>query len=187
MWDQFSDRNKIIWFYGLIALLVLNLLFLFFLTLPSGRDLEDKDTKIAMTSKAAELAEKYRDTVKANLERIDRAKADIKNFRESKLLSQSAGVTGVRNEIYNITSKERIEGEDIAFGNRYLENYDLTQYSMKIPLRGTYQSLRRFISKVEDSGSFLVIDGVQLKNVEDKRKKQKLELSVTLTTYFVGS
>ena len=187
MWDQFFDGKKLVWFYGLIALLVLNLLFLFLLTFPSGRDLEDKDMKIAVTSKTALLAEKYRDTVKANLERIDRAKADIKNFRESKLLSEEVGVTGVRNEIYNITSKERIEGEDIAFGNRHLKNYELTQYSMKIPLRGSYKSLRNFISKVEASNSFLVIDEVQLKNVEDKRKKQNLELSVTLTTYFVGS
>jgi len=187
MWDQFFEKKMRAWVYPLALLLVLNLFFLFVFTRPSGKRLENKDYDIREALKSASIAEQYRDVLRENLERIRRAENDIEAFKNTSLLKREGGFTTIRSTIGEITKKEGVNPETISYNNKYLEDYGLTLFSMKIPLGGAYNSLRRIIGKVEESDHFLVIKEVELKEIEEARGKKRLELGVILMTYFAGN
>jgi Tfp pilus assembly protein PilO len=58
----------------------------------------------------------------------------------------------------------------------------LERFGMKVPLKGGYTNLRKFLQAVEASDEFLVIEQVGLEG--GPAGQQGLELSITLATYF---
>jgi len=187
MWEQFLERDRQKWLFPLAILLVLNILFLFMFTIPSGNRFENKDYDIREAERSAALVEKYRDGLRANLDRIRGSRHAIDQFRDTKLLRREGGFTAIRDTIGQITGKEGVDPDAIAYSHKYLDEYGLVRFSMKVPLGGAYNSLRRIIRKVEESEYFLVIKEIEMKNIEEKRGKKKLELGVVLLTYFVGN
>ena len=58
----------------------------------------------------------------------------------------------------------------------------LERFGMKVPLKGGYANLRKFLQAVEASDEFLVIEQVALEGAP--AGQQGVELTITLATYF---
>jgi Tfp pilus assembly protein PilO len=115
---------------------------------------------------------------------LQTASKDLISLREDVLSTKRQRMIDVQLEVAELASQFGINLERVQYEAPIPEQVGkegLERFGMKVPLKGGYANLRKFLQAVEASEEFLVIEQVALEGVPGQ---EGLELNITLATYF---
>jgi Tfp pilus assembly protein PilO len=142
---------------------------------------EDSEPRLEqIKQREAEVAAKER-----FVQAVDTASKDLASLRQDVLSTKRQRMIAVQLEVAQLASKFGINLERVHYEAPDPEQAGkegLERFGMKVPLKGGYANLRKFLQAVEASDEFLVIEQVALEGEPDNRAA--LELNITLATYF---
>lgn len=127
-------------------------------------------------AREAEVAAKER-----FVQAVQTAGKDLVALRRDVLSTRPQRMIEAQLEVEELAARFGIPPDRVQYENEVLEEEGLERFGMKVPLKGGYASLRKFLQAVETSDEFLVIEQVAL---EGQPGEQALELNITLATYF---
>jgi Tfp pilus assembly protein PilO len=180
---QFDLRTHLKAVLGTLAgLLVINLGLFFMVTQPRLADARNADETTADLAGAVEGEESRVDALEERVKAMQRSREALRRFFEEDLAMKSERLVAVQREIHQIATTFQVEAAQIKFTHESVDGTDLVHLGISIPLSGGYNNLRQFISKVEHSDLFLIIESVQLQ--EGEQGGSMLNLNVRLATYF---
>jgi len=116
---------------------------------------------------------------------VETASKDLTSLRQDVLSTKRQRMIAVQLEVAELASRFGINLQRVQYeppdpdqtGKEGLE-----RFGMKVPLKGGYANLRKFLQAVEASDEFLVIEQVGLEG--GPAGETGLELNITLATYF---
>jgi Tfp pilus assembly protein PilO len=168
--------------FSLGGLLVVNLLLLFLVTQPRLEGARNADETTAELAAAVELEDKRVDDLEERVQAMRDSRDALERFFTEDLATKRERLVAVQREIHQIATTFQVEAAQLKFSHEPVEGTNLVHLSVNIPLSGGYNNLRQFISKVEHSELFLIIESVQLQ--EGEQGGSMLNLNVRLATYF---
>jgi hypothetical protein len=174
-----AGRILLIVFGGLV---VVNLVFYILMTRPQMNEFDALNTK---SSPQIEALKKYEAAVTAKeefLQALQKAQSDLGVLKEEVLSTRSRRMISVQAELEQLTNSFQINLEQVQYENENLPEEGLVRFAMVVPLQGGYQNLRNFLSAVEKSDKFLVVERVALGTGPEGGVI--LQLNITLATYF---
>ena len=145
----------------------------------SYRDLAGSKGAFARELSEAERTQK---TLAAFYERLDTTEKNIEDFFAKVLSTKQERLIQVQQELNDIGTEFRISPESVSYENKDMEADGLEQFSISVPIEGDYSDLRHFIARVENSRSFLILDGVSL--TSSKEGGLQLLMNINISTYF---
>ena len=158
-----------------------NLAFWFFAVRPQVREygilVGDKEPLVLLEQRqnVVEAAEGY-------LNALRQAQTDLKTLRIEVLSTRQRRMVDVQRELAQLCKQFNIDLDGVRYENEILEAEELERFGMVVPLEGGYRNLRKFLQAVESSPRFLLVEQVELG--QSQEGGGKLELSITLATYF---
>jgi Tfp pilus assembly protein PilO len=131
------------------------------------------------------LAERKRKVslLRAEYDRVMDGRRTLQTFYDEVLSTKRERMTTVQREIRQIAGKWNINPETISYQRDVFEEDRIVKFSLVVPLDGSYENLRAFVSAVENSENFLTIESIGLS--DSKEGGVILSLNVTLVTYFL--
>jgi hypothetical protein len=174
-----AGRTLLIVFGGLV---VVNLVFYVLMTRPQMNEFDALNTK---SSPQIEALKKYEAAVTAKEEfllALQKAQSDLEFLKTDVLSTRPRRMISVQAELEQLTNSFQINLEQVQYENENLPEEGLVRFAMVVPLQGGYQNLRNFLSAVEESDKFLVIERVALGTGPEGGVI--LQLNITLATYF---
>jgi Tfp pilus assembly protein PilO len=168
----------------LAGLLVINLMLLFFVTQPRLAAARNADETTATLAAEVEHEEKRVDALEERVEVMQRSREVLEKFFKEDLATKRERLVAVQREIHRIATMFQVEAAQLKFSHEAVDGTNLVRLAVNIPLSGGYNNLRQFISKVEHSQLFLIIESIQLQQGE--QGGSMLNLNVRLATYFAA-
>jgi Tfp pilus assembly protein PilO len=138
---------------------------------PRLRQIRDREAEVAAKEKFVQA--------------VETASKDLSALRQDVLSTKRERMIAVQLEVAELASQFGINLERVQYEAPDPEQTGkegLERFGMKVPLKGGYTNLRKFLQAVEASDEFLVIEQVALEG--GGVGQQGLELSITLATYF---
>lgn len=123
------------------------------------------------------------DEVRAEYERVRSGQQTLQTFYDQVLSTKRQRMTSVQKEVRDIASKFHITAESINYATDFFKGEKVVKFSAILPLNGSYENLRSFVSSIENSENFLLIDSITL--ADSREGGVILTLQITLSTYFV--
>lgn len=169
---------------GLIlgALAVLNLGFYLVLNLPRIQRESRDDARVSYADQALSDLSRRVNLMKGLEERFESEKAKVDRFYDEFLGSKETRMIKIQREIRSIATSFGMDPETITYQPELVEGAGVVRFQIDVPLVGDYRNLRQFISRIEKSEYFLIIDGVGLG--DSQGGGALLDLSISLVTYF---
>ena len=109
------------------------------------------------------------------------AATDLTSLRTDVLSTRRQRMIEAQLEMEDLAAQFDIPPKRVQYENEVMEEEGLERFGMKVPLKGGYASLRKFLQAVEASDEFLVIEEVA---IESRKDQHILELNITIATYF---
>lgn len=167
----------------ILVWLALNLVFAFLVNVPRVRRVAaltevetDLATRIHRDEKGMERLRGQFRRVMAGRDNLDKFYTDVLSTKQERLIS-------FQKEIRDIARQFNVNVDSITYPREEFRKDKVAKFSATMPLTGSYENLREFIKKVEQSSNFIVIEAIQLAN--SKEGGIVLSLSIQLSTYFV--
>jgi hypothetical protein len=164
------------------ALLVANVVFTIFAARPRVaryRQLTDTSSPQALLVKTREGEVRQKEEHRAALEK---ARDEMKRLAVDVLSTRDRRMISVQLEVMDLVKELGISSDRVQY--EAPEEGPLERFGIVVPLAGGYQSLRKFIQKLEASDNFLVVERVQLGT---GKVADLVELDITLATYFIAA
>ena len=136
---------------------------------PRLRQIKDREAAVAAKEKFVQA--------------VETATKDLTSLRQDVLSTKRQRMIAVQLEVAELATEFGINLERVQYeapDPDQAAKEGLERFGMKVPLKGGYANLRKFLQAVESSDEFLVIEQVALENGVG----QGLELNITLATYF---
>jgi Tfp pilus assembly protein PilO len=178
--DIREERAKVAAALG--ALAVANLLLYVALNLPRMHRQGVEERRVsALTQNLSEVSRRV--TLMKDLDqRFEGEKAKVETFYNDILGTKDDRMIRIQREVRSIASSLGMDPETIAYQPELLDKLGLVRFTISVPLVGDYRNLRQFISKIEKSSNFLIVDSVTLGGARDGGAL--LNLNIHLSTYF---
>jgi Tfp pilus assembly protein PilO len=155
----------------------------FFVNLPRSEEVRGlRDACDSFEGRFVKRKEKV-DAMKAEYDRVMGGRRSLQTFFQDVLSTKRERMPAVQQEIRDIAAKFQIKPENIAYSKDVFKGDRVVKFAAVLPLNGSYENLRAFISAVENSQNFLVIDSIAL--TDSKEGGIVLNLQITVATYFV--
>jgi len=120
--------------------------------------------------------------LKAEYGRVMDGSRTLKTFYADVLSTKRHRMTAVQKEIRDIAARFNIRPDSIAYNREIFDKDQIVKFSAVLPLTGSYENLRAFLSALERSENFLIVESVSL--ADSKEGGVILGLSVSVATYF---
>ncbi len=168
---------------GVLAVwLAANLVVTLVVNFPRARKVESLREAAERFARVRAERERTADALRAEYQRIMDGRRTLDTFYSDVLSTKSDRMTAVQREVREIARKYNIDPETITYGHEPFEKDQIAKFSIVMPLNGSYENLRQFISSVENSENFLTISNILL--TDSKEGGVILSLNVTLATFF---
>ena len=178
--DIREDRVKVAAILGVLA--VLNLVLYITLNLPRMHRQAVEERRVSdVTQNLAEVSRRV-GLMKDLDQRFETEKTKVDTFYNDVLGSKDTRMIQIQREVRAIAASLGMDPETIAYQPEILDKVGLISFSVNVPLAGDYRNLRQFISKIEKSQNFLIVDSVSLGGAKDGGAL--LDLNIRLSTYF---
>lgn len=115
-------------------------------------------------------------------DRFETENGKVDAFYDDLLGSKDTRMVRIQREVRSIAASFGMDPEAINYQPEILDKVGLVRFQINVPLVGDYRNLRQFMSKIERSENFLIIDGVALGGSKDGGAL--LDLNIQLSTYF---
>ena len=139
---------------------------------PRLKQIKDREAEVAAKEKFVQA--------------VETASKDLTALRQDVLSTKRQRMIAVQLEVAELASQFGINLERVQYEGpdpQQTAKEGLERFGMKVPLKGGYTNLRKFLQAVEASDEFLVIEQVALEGGTEGQATG-LELSITLATYF---
>jgi Tfp pilus assembly protein PilO len=166
----------------LIAWLAGNLVMAFLVNLPRGERAESLREAVERFQQRRVQRERAVGELRNEYRRIMDGQRSLRTFYNDVLSTKQARMTAVQREIRKLARTFHTNPETIGYPKEIFEKDQIVRFSAVMPLTGSYENLRQFISAVENSENFLTITGITL--ADSKEGGVILSLRITLSTYF---
>ncbi len=168
---------------GILALgLAVNLVVVFLVNLPRAHRAESLRSAAERFGHVRAERERTAGTLRTEYQRIMDGRRTLETFYSDVLSTKRERMTAVQREVRQIAGKYNIDPETITYDHEPFERDRIARFSIVMPLNGSYENLRQFISSVESSENFLTITSILL--ADSKEGGVILSLNVTLATWF---
>lgn len=167
---------------GLVLFLVANLGFYALLVRPKVQEFQAVSQEGSPRIQALQAKRKRVEKLEAFVEGLKKARDDLKTLRSDVLSTYAERMVEVQAEVEDLCRRFDIDLELVNYDYPDLPAEQLTGVRMIVPLQGGYAALRQFLSAVEESDKFLLVERVVLGQGQDGGVM--LQLNITLTTYF---
>jgi Tfp pilus assembly protein PilO len=161
----------------LAAVAVLNLVLYLMLNLPRMHRESVEERRVEMaTQSLSELSRRV--GLMKDLDRRFETESDLLGAKEDRMIR-------IQREVRRIAAGLGMDPESISYQPEFLDKVGLVRFMINVPLVGDYRNLRQFITQIENSENFLIIDSVTLGGSKDGGAL--LDLSIQLSTFFSAS
>ena len=107
---------------------------------------------------------------------------DIDELRKSHFYSGRDAVKQMRLDIQRILSQARIPSSQKKYNYTEFRKEKINKMSLSFNVRGTYQSLKKFIQAVEEFPKFLIVEKIDFLDID--AAGSVLELKIVLAGYY---
>jgi Tfp pilus assembly protein PilO len=115
------------------------------------------------------------------LARVQTDELQVAQLYAERLSTRSRRLTGVTAEVKEMARKTGLVPRTFTYPEEEIQQFGLIKRSFVFNANGTYVELRKFISLLESSSSFLSLDEV---TVNSNTQGQELSIALTLSTLF---
>ncbi len=122
------------------------------------------------------------DQLEERVQKMQTSRDVLERFFSEDLATKRERLVAIQRELYDIARTFQVDAAQLKFSHEPVQGTDMVQLAVNIPLTGGYRNLRQFISKIESSDLFLIIQSIQLQ--EGEQGGALLNLNVRLATYF---
>jgi Tfp pilus assembly protein PilO len=164
-----------VWFAG-------NLVAAFLVILPRSERAAAVQDAVSSFRQARLERERSVGALRKQYDRVMDGRRSLNTFYSDVLSTKQDRMTAVQREVREIAVKFNINPETISYAREIFEDDQIVKFSTIMPLTGSYENLRQFISAVENSDNFLTVTNVLLAG--SKEGGIILSLNVSLATYF---
>jgi type IV pilus assembly protein PilO len=142
--------------------------------------LDDRLKELAQQNK--ELADKSQQAA-TMIDRVRTNEAQVEQLYTDRLSTRSQRLTTINDEVKKLAREAGLQPKAITYPEQEIEEYNLIKRSFVFSVEGTYAELRKFVSLLETSRSFLSIEeATVVNNTEGK----ELRIDLTLSTLFAN-
>lgn len=166
----------------ILVWLGLNLAFAFFVNVPRANEVITLNEEAQRLNREIGVKGKDIDRLRPQHERVLEGNSNLEIFYDEILSTKNERLISFQREIRDIAEKFNINMDAIAYPREVMSNR-VVKLGAAMPLSGSYENLRSFIKRVEESENFIVIESIQLANA--KEGGVILSLTIVLSTYFV--
>ncbi len=164
------------------SLVLVNMMFYFFLTRQRISEFEQLNSASSPLIQQLKDYERVVVNKEAFLQAVQKAESDLVQLRDEFLKTRERRMIEVQAELERLTNMFQISLDQVQFDQEVLADEGVERFAMVVPLEGGYQNLRRFLSAVEKSDKFLIVERVAL--ATGAEGGVMLQLQITLATYF---
>ena len=168
----------------MMIVLLANIAVLGFIVLPNKTRIKSQQLQYQSMRRDVATAKKDNQQLQARLEKLKQAEKDIQEMYAKVFVPKKKGATDIRLELEGLIHNNQIQRTDVSHANTPMPDFKLQQYSLSVPVEGTYVNIRRFINDIERSQHFLILDRVELAS---EKKGDVLTLDFELSTYLVDN
>jgi Tfp pilus assembly protein PilO len=166
----------------MLAALALNFAVWAFLVLPKQDRIARLQDNYGQLRTQAAADQRNVKELQNRLKHLQQAQQDLKTIYSTLLVSRTRGVTEIRLELESLANDLQVKRRDFTYDYEELEDFNLQQFTLSVPVEGNYHNIRRFINSIERSEHFLILDRVDLSS---EKKADVLNLDFMLSTYLV--
>jgi Tfp pilus assembly protein PilO len=138
-------------------------------------DLEKRNKELAPLRQQRAEIERLIARARTSGEQVEALYADRFSTRSRRL-------TGITAEVKNLAQSAGLVPRELNYPEEEIEDFGLVKRSFVFTVQGSYAELRRFIALLEQSRSFLTLEGATLSG--QSKGEQELQISLTLSTLF---
>lgn len=142
--------------------------------------LDDRLKELAQQHK--ELTNKSQQAVMM-ISRVRTNEAQVEQLYIDRLSTRSQRLTTITTEVKKLAKEAGLQPKAITYPEQEIQEYNLVKRSFVFSVAGTYAELRKLVSLLETSHSFLAIDEVTVVN---STEGQELRIDLTLSTLFAS-
>jgi len=142
--------------------------------------LDDRLKELAQQHK--ELADKAQQAA-TMIARVRTNESQVEQLYTDRLSTRSQRLTSVTAEVKKLARDAGLVPKAISYPEEEIQEYNLIRHSFIFSVEGTYAELRKFISLLETSRSFLTVDEATVGNSAEGRG---LRIDLTLSTLFAS-
>jgi type IV pilus assembly protein PilO len=142
--------------------------------------LDDRLKELAQQHK--EIADKSQSAA-TMIDRVRTNEAQVEQLYTDRLSTRSQRLTTINDEVKKLAREAGLQPRAITYPEQEIEEYNLIKRSFVFSVEGTYAELRKFISLLETSRSFLTIDEATVVNSAEGKE---LRIDLTLSTLFAN-
>jgi Tfp pilus assembly protein PilO len=113
--------------------------------------------------------------------RVRTNEAQVEQLYTDRLSTRSQRLTSINAEVKKLAAAAGLRPRAISYPEKDIEEYNLVKRSFVFSVEGTYAELRKLVSLLETSRSFLSIDEVTVVNSAEGKE---LRVDLTLSTLF---
>lgn len=168
----------------MVIVLLANIAILGFIVLPNKTRIRGQQQSYQGMRRDVVEAKKENQELQTRLEKLQQAQKDINEMYAKVFVPKKKGATDIRLELESLIRNNQIQRTDVNHSNTAMPDFKLQQYSLSVPVEGTYVNIRRFINDIERSQHFLILDRVDLAS---EKKGDVLTLDFSLSTYLVDN
>lgn len=115
------------------------------------------------------------------LDRVQTDERQVEQLYRERLSTRSRRLTSVTKEVQELAKKAGLEPRTYSYPEETIEEFGLIKRSFVFPVDGTYTELRKFISLLETSASFLSLDEATLTGTSEG---PELRIDLRISTLF---
>ena len=142
--------------------------------------LDDRLKELAQQHK--ELADKAQQAA-TMIALVRTNESQVEQLYTDRLSTRSQRLTSVTAEVKKLARDAGLVPKAISYPEEEIQEYNLIKHSFIFSVEGTYAGLRKFISLLETSHSFLTVDEATVANSAEGRG---LRIDLTLSTLFAN-
>jgi len=166
----------------LAAVAVLNLILYLTLNLPRMHRESVEERRVEMATQGLSELSRRVGLMKDLDRRFETEKGKVDTFYNDLLGAKENRMVRIQREVRRIAAGLGMDPESISYQPEFLDKVGLVRFTINVPLVGDYRNLRQFITRIENSENFLLIDSVTLGGSKDGGAL--LDLSIQLSTFF---
>jgi hypothetical protein len=161
-------------FFGAI-LFLLNAAILAAVTWPRLTRVRRSEERAAQVAKRRAELEAVWTRLTARRELVEKNRADIERLGSEYLKPRATDLFAAQREIEALAKASGLKPKQSAYTIRAIKGTDLVRCEVGLPLDGSYANLTAFLSRVETTKRFLLVDELKL-NREDAGARMSLTL-----------
>jgi Tfp pilus assembly protein PilO len=133
--------------------------------------------RLAMQAKLLKADVERGEKIRASLPQIGK---DCDAFYHDKFLDSGGGYSAIVSDLGGLTNKAGLKSSGFTFQQKEVKDHGVIEIGIKTSVQGDYPAIIRFISDLEHSKNFYLLDNLHL----DTGNTGGIRLSLDLRTYF---